>query len=66
MGGVITSLSPVDANSPSAFFVSQVRKPDGDTLREELKTSITEREFSPAMPDSPTFTRPASPRSRNA
>jgi protein N-terminal amidase len=66
MEDVVTPLSPVDANSPSVFFAPRCRRPDGDTLRESLKSSIGQQEFQAAKPDSPTFVRPASPKSRNA
>jgi hypothetical protein len=66
MEDVITPLSPVDANSPSAFFAPKGRRPEGETLRESLKSSIGQKEFQGPQPDSPTFARPASPKSRNA
>ncbi|TVY49862.1 Protein N-terminal amidase [Lachnellula occidentalis] len=63
---IITPLSPVDATSPSAFFAPKGRKVEGETLRENLKSSIGRPDFSSAKPDSPTFARPPSPKSRNA
>lgn len=66
MEDVITPLSPVDAGSPHAFFAPKGRRPEGETLREALKSSIGQKEFHAPQPDSPTFARPASPKSRNA
>lgn len=66
MEDVLTPLSPVDASSPSQFFSPKGRRPEGETLRESLKSSIGQKEFQPPLPDSPTFNRPASPKSRNA
>lgn len=67
MEDVVTPLSPVDANSPSAFFAPRSRRPEGETLQGSLKSSISigQKEFQAALPDSPTFIRPASPKSRN-
>jgi hypothetical protein len=66
MGDAISPLSPVDAGSPSQFFAPKGRRPEGETLRQSLKSSIGQKEFQPALPDSPTFNRPSSPKSRNA
>jgi protein N-terminal amidase len=63
---VITPLSPVDASSPSAFYSPIGRRPEGETLRESLKSSIGQKQFQAPKPDSPTFVRPPSPKSRNA
>ncbi|KAH8767969.1 carbon-nitrogen hydrolase [Hyaloscypha finlandica] len=61
MEDVVTPLSPVDANSPSAFFAPRSRRPDGDTLRESLKSKeqVTRK-------GSPVIFGPPSPKSRNA
>ncbi|TVY19325.1 Protein N-terminal amidase [Lachnellula arida] len=66
MEDIITPLSPVDATSPTVFFAPKGRKPEGETLRENLKSSIGQHDFNSAKPDSPTFIRPSSPKSRNA
>lgn len=66
MDDIITPLSPVDATSPSAFFAPKGRKPEGETIRENLKSSIGQKEFTPPKLDSPEFVRPPSPKSRNA
>ncbi|TVY55962.1 Protein N-terminal amidase [Lachnellula cervina] len=66
MEDIITPLSPVDATSPSVFFAPKGRKPEGETLQENLKSSIGQHDFDSAEPDSPTFMRPPSPKSRNA
>lgn len=64
---VITPLSPVDPVFPHPYFASIERKPDGGTLREQLKSSGGRIEdFAAVKPDSPVFTRPTSPKSRNA
>jgi protein N-terminal amidase len=64
---VVTPLSPVDASSQNAFFAPKIRRAEGETLRDALISSIGHgKEFSPAQPGSPTFKRPASPKSRNA
>ena len=66
MEDIITPLSPVDPVSPNAYFAPKGRKPDGETLRDALKSSIGQPQFSTPEPNSPTFKRPASPKSRNA
>jgi hypothetical protein len=66
MEEVITPLSPVDANSPSAYFSPIGHRPDPQTLLDSLKSSISQIVQPVAKPDSPTFQRPSSPKSRNA
>jgi protein N-terminal amidase len=69
MEDVITPLSPVDANSPSAFFSPRSRRPEGETLLDNLKSSIgqnSQQQHQTGQPDSPNFHRPSSPKSRNA
>jgi predicted amidohydrolase len=61
---IMSPISPVDARSPTSFF-SKGPKTDGEPRKEILKSSI-EVEFQHAKPDSPTFVRPQSPKSRNA
>jgi protein N-terminal amidase len=63
---VVTPLSPVDASSPSAFFAPKSRRPERETLRENLRSSIGQKEQQAALPDSPTLVRSSSPKSRNA
>ncbi|CAM6002781.1 unnamed protein product, partial [Sphagnum balticum] len=65
MEEIITPLSPVDAASPSAFFAPKRHRPEGENLREILKSSIGRNDFQTVSPDSPTFVRPPSPKSRN-
>jgi protein N-terminal amidase len=66
MDEIITPISPVDAQRTNAFYAPKGRKPEPDTLQEALKSSIGHPQTSPAQPDSPTFARPPSPKSRNA
>jgi protein N-terminal amidase len=66
---VITPLSPVDANSPSAFFAPRSRRPEGETFIENLRSSIGQKiqqQHQTPLPDSPTFQQPSPPGSRNA
>jgi protein N-terminal amidase len=68
MEDVVTPLSPVDANSPSAFFSPRSRRPEGETLLDNLKSSIgqnSQQQHQNGLSDSPTFHRPSSPKSRN-
>jgi protein N-terminal amidase len=65
MEDIVTPASPVDPISPHAYFASNGREPEGETLRENLKSSIGHTEF-PGIPNSPAFNRPKSPKSRNA
>jgi protein N-terminal amidase len=65
---IITPLSPVNAGSPSAFFVSKGRRLEAEILHEALKMSTAQKELTSAQsnPPPPTFQRPSSPKSRNA
>lgn len=65
MADVMTPISPADPISPNTYF-KKGKDPEAETLREALKSSIAEPGFSPPLPDSPTFQRPPSPKSRNA
>jgi hypothetical protein len=62
----MTPVSPVDANSPSAFYAPQARYPEPDTFKGTLKSSIGQPQISPAKSVSPAVDRPVSPKSRNA
>jgi protein N-terminal amidase len=64
MADTMTPISPVDAFASHAYFAS--REKEQEIPREELKSSIPEATFTPPLPDSPTFRRPSSPKSRNA
>jgi len=66
MADIMTPISPADPISPNTYFAHKGKKPEPETLRENLKSSIEEPTFSPAVPSSPTFQRPPSPKSRNA
>lgn len=69
MEDVVTPLSALDANSPSAFFSSRSRRLEGETLIDNLRSSIGQNGQQPhetGLPDSPTTHRPSSPKSRNA
>lgn len=66
MEDIVTPLSPVDPVSPNAYFAPKGRRPEAETLREALKSSIAQPQFTSPQPNSPTFKRPASPKSRNA
>jgi protein N-terminal amidase len=59
-------VSPVDANSPSAFYAPQARYPEPEALKGTLKSSIGQPQISPAKSVSPAVGRPVSPKSRNA
>ena len=62
MEDVVTPLSPVDANSPSAFFSPRSRRPEGETLLDNLKSSIgqnSQQQHQNGLSDSPTFHRPS-------
>jgi hypothetical protein len=54
-------ISPVDPGSPEAYF-----GPHRSAPSESLKSSIPQPTFTTPSPDSPTFRRPESPKSRNA
>ncbi|KAH6684372.1 carbon-nitrogen hydrolase [Halenospora varia] len=59
-------VTPADSMNPSAFFAIKGPHPDEEKLREQLKSSIPQPDFKAPSPDSPTFKRPESPKSRNA
>ena len=60
-------VSPAPATSPTAYFATPERSPAaGETFHEPLQSSIEQKSFSPPLPNSPTFNRPTSPKSRNA
>jgi protein N-terminal amidase len=65
MEDVVTPLSPVDPMSSHVYFPSKEREAEETTFREILKSSIGQTE-TPDTPNSPTLTRPKSPKSRNA
>jgi protein N-terminal amidase len=64
--GQPTPISPVAPESHNTFFPSKDNDASLDKLHEALKSSIDRPEINPVRPDSPTFTRPKSPKSRNA
>ncbi|TVY82557.1 Protein N-terminal amidase [Lachnellula suecica] len=67
MDDVMSPLSPVDPTSPTSFFAPKGRRHEGETLRDNLKSSIGNPDFHKETKlDSPTFVRPPSPKSRNA
>ena len=66
MEEVVTPLSPVDVDSPYTYFSPPGHRPEPQNLLESLRSSIGQMEASTAQPDSPTFRRPSSPKSRNA
>lgn len=66
MDDIATPLSPVDASSPNAFFAPKGRRHEGETLRENLKSSIGQREVNTQATASSSVQRPQSPKSRNA
>jgi hypothetical protein len=68
IGDIATPVSPIASDSPSQFFGSRAQIPDLDPRRESLKSSIGQQqvaEVAAAKPDSPTFVRPETPKSRN-
>lgn len=63
---IISPLSPVEPNSPHAFFSSKGNIQEGESLFDSLLSSVSQpQEFAPPHPSSPTFNRPQSPKSRN-
>jgi protein N-terminal amidase len=67
MDDIMTPLSPVDADSPSAFFAPKGRYPEPSNLHESLKSIIGQQQpFKSPTPDYTAFVRPVAPKSRNA
>jgi hypothetical protein len=61
----VTALSPVEPISHHAYFAPKWREAGDEVQRGSLKSSIGQSGF-PNLPNSPTFKRPESPKSRNA